>query len=145
FRHSIPYRLSDNGHNASVAEPALIEEIAALGKLKVHLGDWEAGENDNEREARVYVSSRDFGEVLRRLARASAALFIDRYHRPVDYNDIDWDELEFHQDFQRALDHCGLARGDIAQDAWREIYVNAMRQETRRLAASGESPPVEPE
>ena len=145
FKHSIPYRLSDNGHNKSVPEPELIEEITALGKLKVRLGDWEAGENDNEREARVYVSSRDFGEVLRRLACASAALFVERYHKPVDYSDVDWDELEFHEDFHRALDHCGLARGDISQDAWREIYVNAMHQETRRLAAKDESPLVEPE
>lgn len=145
FRHSIPYRLSDNGKPSAVPEPTLIEEIVALGKLQVRLGEWEPGEAANEQEARLYVSSRDFGEVLRRLACASAALFVDRYHKAIDYSDVDWDQLEYVEDFRRALDHCGLEWGDISPDGWREIYLNAMHQETSRLAAAGEAPPVEPE
>jgi len=40
FRHSIPVRISDNGRGMTVPEEALLEEVTALGKLHVSLGDW---------------------------------------------------------------------------------------------------------
>ena len=33
FRHSIPARISDNGHGMTVPEDVLLEEVSAWGKL----------------------------------------------------------------------------------------------------------------
>jgi hypothetical protein len=145
FRHSIPIQVSDNGKGLTIPESVLVEEITALGKLHVQLGEWQPGERADEHEARVFVSGKEFAEVLRRLARASAALFIDRFHKPVDAGAVDWDRLEYLSDFREALDHCGLASDDIDMDAYRDDYVETMHRETRRLAQSAESPLVEPE
>ena len=145
FRDGIPYRLSDNGKSRELADTVLIEEITALGKLHVKLGQWAAGERPGEHEARLYVSSHDFAEVLRRLAQSSAAVFIDRYQKPIDSNDVDWDRLEYLKDFQAALDHCGLDPAAMQQDNFRDIYIEAMHRETHGLAQAGEPPLVEPE
>ena len=145
FRHSIPVRISDNGRGMTVPEDVLLEEVSALGKLHVSLGDWESGERAGEHEACLTVSGREFAEVLRRLAVASAALFIERYHKSVDDNDVDWDRLEYLKDYRAALKFCGLARGDIDMDDCFDDYVVAMHRETRRLLQTGELPLVEPE
>lgn len=145
FKHSIPIRVSDNGKGLTVPESVLVEEIAALCKLRVQLGEWESGERTDERAARVIVSGKDFAEVLGRLALSSAAMFIDRFHKPVDAGDVDWDRLEYLKDFREALDHCGLAWGDIDKDAFLDDYLETMHRETQRLAQSTDSPMVEPE
>ena len=145
FRHSIPVRISDNGHGMTIPEDVLLEEVSALGKLHVCLGTWESGEHTGEHEANLTVSGREFSEVLRRLAGSSAALFVERYHKPVDESDIDWDRLEYLKDFRAALDHCGLASDDIDKDIYLNDYVETMHRETQRLAQSTDSPLVEPE
>ena len=89
FRHSIPIRISDNGRGMTVPEDVLLEEVSALGKLHVHLGNWELGERAGEHEACLHMSGQEFAEVLRRLAISSAALFVERYHKPVDDSDVD--------------------------------------------------------
>ena len=145
FRHGIPIQVSDNGKGVTIPESALVEEITALGKLQVQLGEWKPGERADEHEARVFVSGKDFAEVLRRLALASAALFIDRFHKPVDTGAVDWDRLEYLADFREALDHCGLASDDIDKDAYRDDYLETMHRETQRLAQLTDTPLVEPE
>ena len=145
FKHSIPSHLSDNGKRMTIQESVLVEEIAANAKLQIQLGEWRPGESADEQEARVFVSGKDFAEVLRRLARASAALFIDRFHKPVDAGAVDWDRLEYLADFREALDHCGLSPEDVDKDAYRDDYVKTMHRETRRLARLKEPPLVEPE
>jgi len=145
FRRGIPIQISDNGKGVTIPESALVEEITALGKLQVQLGEWKPGERADEHEARVFVSGKDFAEVLRRLALASAALFIDRFHKPVDASAVDWDRLEYLTDFREALDHCGLASDDIDKDAYRDDYLETMHRETQRLAQSTDTPLVEPE
>ena len=145
FRHSIPVRVSDNGRGMTVPEDVLLEEVSALGKLHVSLGDWESGERVGEHEACLTVSVREFAEVLRRLAVASAALFVERYHKAVDDGDVDWDRLEYLKDFRAALESCGLAWGDADMDACFDDYAEVMHHETRRLTQSGELPLVEPE
>lgn len=145
FRRNIPVRVSDNGHDMAVPEDVLLEEIAALGKLHVNLGDWTSGERVGEREACLTVSDQEFAEVLRRLAVSSAALFVERYHKPVDDDDVDWDRLEYLKDFRCALESCGLSWGDVDMDACFDDYVEAMHNETFRLAQTGELPLVEPE
>ena len=145
FRHSIPVRISDNGRGMTVPEDVLLEEVSALGKLHVCLGAWESGEYTGEHEASLTVSGREFAEVLRRLAVSSAALFVERYHKPVDASDVDWDRLEYLKNFWAALGFCGLAWGDVDMDEYFDVYAEVMRVETCRLVQSGESPLVEPE
>ena len=145
FRHGIPIKVSDNGKGLTIPESVLVDEITALGKLQVQLGGWKSGENADEHEARVVVSDKNFAEVLRRLALASAAVFIDRFQKPVDAGSVDWDRLEYHADFREALDHCGLAPDENDKDAYRDDYIEIMHRETRRLAQLTEPPLVEPE
>ncbi len=145
FKHSIPIQVSDNGKGLTILESVLVEEIAALGKLHVRLGEWTPDEKTEEHKARVFISGKDFTEVLRRLALSSAALFIDRFHKPVAAGDVDWDRLEYLKDFNEALDHCGLDWGEVDKDACFGDYVETMHRETRRLAQSSNAPLVEPE
>jgi hypothetical protein len=145
FRHSIPIKVSDNGKGLTIPESVLAEEITALGKLHVQLGEWKSDEQAEGHEARVIVSGEDFTEVLRRLALSSAAMFIDRFHKPVDAGDVDWDRLEYLRDFRAALDHCGLASDDLDKDAYLDDYIETMHRETQRLAQSTDTPLVEPE
>ena len=145
FRHSIPIKVSDNGKGMTIPESVLAKEITALGKLHVQLGEWKSDEQAEEHEARVIVSGKDFTEVLRRLALSSAAMFIDRFHKPVDAGDVDWDRLEYLRDFRAALDHCGLASDDLDKDAYLDDYIETMHRETQRLAQSTDTPLVEPE
>ena len=145
FRHGIPIQVSDNGKGLTIPESVLVEEITALAKLHVQLGEWKSDEQADEHEARVIVSGKDFTEVLRRLALSSAAMFIDRFHKPVDTGDVDWDRLEYLRDFEAALDHCGLVRDDIDKDDYLADYIETMHRETQRLAQSTDTPLIEPE
>lgn len=145
FRHSVPYRLSDNGREQSIPTPLLLEEITALGKLHIRLGEWQTAERVDEREARLYVSDREFVEVLERLARSAAVVFVDRYRKPIDETAPDWDRLEYLKDFHTALDCCGLTQGDVNPDEYRRNYIEVMHRETQRLAQADDVPPVEPE
>jgi hypothetical protein len=145
FRHHVPYRVSDNGLEQTISTPLLLEEIAALGKLPVRLGEWRTGERPDEREARLYASDRGFVEVLERLARSAAVVFVDRYRKPIDETDPDWDRLEYLKDFHTALDYCGLEEADVNPDEYRRNYVEVMHRETQRLAQAGDVPPVEAE
>ena len=145
FRHGIPVQVSDNGKGLTITESVLVEEITALGKLHVQLGEWKSAEDADEHEARVFVSDKEFAEVLRRLALSSAAVFVDRFQKAVDAGDPDWDRMEYLKDYREALDHCGLAWGDVDKDAYVDDYVETMHRETRRLAQSTDTPLVEPE
>jgi hypothetical protein len=145
FRHGIPVRLSDNGQALSGSGSALREEIAALARLRVRLGEWLPGEKPGEREAGIIVSGDQFAEVLRRLALSSAAVFYDRFRKPLDREDVDWDTLEYANDFHTALECCALEWDEVDKEAFTDGYVETMHHETRRLAQLQESPIVEPE
>jgi hypothetical protein len=145
IRHGVPVRVSDNGLGGTVSDAGLGEEIGVLTGLPVTPGAWTAGEGPGEREAPLYVAREAFAEVLHRLARSSAAVFVDRFQKPVDAGDVDWDRLEYLRDFSLALTHCRLTAAEVDQDAWYEGYVEAMHGEARRLAQARTPPPVEPE
>ena len=145
FRDNIPVRLSDNGKGLSVPEETLIEEVTTLCALHVQLGRWQPGEKKGEYEAPLFISNKELREVLRLLALSSAAMFYDRFHKPVDQDDPDWDRLEYLKDLATALDHCKLDMNDINQDVYRDEYVTTMHEETRRLSTLTETPLVEPE
>ena len=145
FRHGIPIRLSDNGKQQTLPDPALLDEIMTLAGLHVSRGEWQVGAAANEREAQLLVAGDQLDTVLERLALAAANMYIDRYGRPIDRDDVDWDALEFDTDFRTALGYCGLDWGDVDKDSYQDGYLDTMHNETRRLAASGEAPGVEPE
>ncbi|HYQ71549.1 MAG TPA: hypothetical protein VET88_06440, partial [Gammaproteobacteria bacterium] len=128
-----------------VPAAVLSEEVAAQTGLDVRVEAWQPGETAAELQALARVDRRHFTEVLNRLALSAAALFFDRYHKPVDRDDVDWDNLEFANDFRHALDYCGLDWGDIDRESCMASYVETMHAETRRLAAGRESPMVGPE
>lgn len=134
FKHNIPVRLSDNGHGLDISRQILAEEVSSLGKLHVEIGEWEHGEKLNEHEAPLFISDHQIKEVLHRLALSSAALFYDRYKKPLDKNDVDWDEQEYHKDFAEALEHCRLSWSDFKQSAYHDFYIKTMHDETWRLA-----------
>ena len=145
FTDNVPVRISDNGSQSPIPGTALIEQIKALTALQVRLGEWEPGEQQNEHEARLYVSDKQFADVLQRLALSSAAVFFDRFRKAVDKDDVDWDRMEYLKDFRTALEHCGLRWGDVDQDTFLADYGETMHQETRRLMQAAKMPPVEPE
>jgi hypothetical protein len=145
LRHGIPVRLSSKDGAPVMPAAALCGEIAAHTGLHVSLGEWLPGEETGEAQAGIRVNGEQLAEVLNRLALSAATLFFDRYHKPVDREDVDWDTMEFANDFRRALDYCGLDWSDIDRDACVKDYLETMHAETRRLAAATESPRVEPE
>jgi len=145
LRHGVPVRLSSTGEAPEIPAATLSGEITALTGLHVSLGEWLPGEEAGEIQARIRVNGDQLTEVLNRLALSAAVLFYDRYHKPVDRDDVDWDTLEFANDFRRALDYCGLDWKEADRDACKAAYLTTMHAETRRLAAAAESPLVEPE
>lgn len=145
FRHGIPVRLSDNGRDQGLLEPALMAEIAVLAGLQARRGEWQPGAAANEREAPLWVSGEQLETVLGRLALAAANIYIDRYGKPVERDDVDWDTLEFDTDFRTALEFCELAWDEVDKERFRNGYLDTMHQESQWLAASQSAPLVEPE
>jgi len=145
LRHGIPVRLSNAGGIPDLPEAALAREVESLTGLRVSLEAWQPGEEAGEVQAKTRVAREQFCEVLNRLALSAAVLFFDRYRKPVDRDDVDWDALEYANDFRRALDYCGLDWDEVDRDASKADYLKTMHSETRRLAEATEIPLVEPE
>lgn len=144
MQHGIPVRLSNNGLDIPADDAGLVEEVSRLSGLTVVVASWEAA-GDGEQEARLCVDALQFGDVLKRLALASAALFVDRYHTPIDKDSVDWDNAEYARDFNHAVECCCLDAGEMDRKAHFPDYVTLMHAETERLLNAGESPMVEPE
>jgi hypothetical protein len=145
LRHGIPVRVSCANGVPDIPAADLSGEVSALTGLHVSLEEWLPGEAAGEVQAGTRVKGEQLTEVLNRLALSAAVLFFDRYHKPVERDDVDWDTLEFANDFRRALDYCGLDWKDVERDTCKAHYLETMHTETRRLAASRESPRVVPE
>ena len=135
LEHGVPVRLSDNGLALDGTLEALEKTIADASGLPVTVCAWEPGETDGEKEAPLRVDPNRLEEVLRRFAMGSAALFFDRFRKPLDRHDVDWDAAEYAVDFHRALEVCGLDWGDADKDAHFDAYARTMHDETERLAA----------
>ena len=80
LQHGIPLRLSNNGLDIPADDAQLVDEVKAMSGLSVVIQSWQASDEPGEQEAKLCVDPLQFGEVLHRLALASAALFVDRYH-----------------------------------------------------------------
>lgn len=145
LQHGIPVRVSNNGLDIPSDDAPLVDEVSKLGGLTVVISGWEAADEPGEQEARLCVDALQFEQVLRQLALASAALFVDRYHTPIDKESVDWDDAEYARDFNHAVDCCCLDQGDMDRKEYFGIYVELMHAETKRLIESGESPLVDTE
>lgn len=145
MQHGIPVRLSNNGQEIPSDDALLVDEVKRVSGLTVVAAGWEDAAEPGERETRLCVDPLQFEEVLHRLARASAALFVDRYHTPIDKDSVDWDSAEYARDFNHAIDCCCLDPGELDRKAYFSGYVSLMHAETQRLLQSGESPPVDAE
>lgn len=143
LHHGIPLRLSNNGLDVPADDAQLVDEVSNLTELSVVIKGWEAAEDAGEKEAKLCVDALQFEEVLRRLALASAALFVDRYHTPIDKDSVDWDNAEYARDFNHAAECCCLDQGEIDRKAYFTVYATLMHAETERLIETGESPPIE--
>jgi hypothetical protein len=145
LQHGIPVRLSNNGLDIPSDDALLVEEVTRLSGLTVVISGWEDADEPGEQEARLCVDALEFEQVLRRLALASAALFVDRYHTPIDQDSVDWDNAEYARDFNHAVECCCLDQGAMDRKQYFNIYVELMHAETKRLIDAGESPMVDTE
>ena len=145
LQHGIPVRLSNNGLDIPSDDALLVEEVTRLSGLTVVISGWEDADEPGEQEARLCVDALEFEQVLRRLALASAALFVDRYHTPIDQDSVDWDNAEYARDFNHAVECCCLDQGEMDRKQYFNIYVELIHAETKRLIDAGESPMVDTE
>lgn len=131
LEHGVPTRIWVGG----MPEPALLmDEIRELTGLKVTLGPWEPGEDPGELEASLHVSPEYIGRLLEVLARASAETFYDRYHKAIESEDTDFDDEAYAQDFNAALEYCGLHWGDVDKDALAHSYVATLHRAAEEIA-----------
>lgn len=137
IRHGVPVRVSDNGKPNAVSADPLAGEIADLTGLHVHLGPWSPTGRSGESEAPVIVAREQLDKVLERMARASAVLFVDRFRKAIDADDVDWDRAEFGLDFGTALECCHLKWGEVDAQAYFADYARVMHEETTRLMQAG--------
>lgn len=131
LEHGLPRRLWIVG--AADVE-RLVDEIADLTGLNVTLGRWEAGDEVGQVEAAVNIDARDIGEVLRRLALVSAETYYDRYRKPIEASDVDYDDEAYAQDCNFALDACGLNWKQIDDTVLRSDYRRALHRAIEEIA-----------
>ncbi len=127
LEHGVP-RLVRVADAHSVDVERLLDELADVSGLHATIGRWEADEDAGEMEATVQVHPEDVTEVLRRLAQRSAEAFYDRYHKPMDAGDLDFDDEAFAQDMNEALAVCGLRWGQLDERTLRFSYERALHE-----------------
>ncbi len=132
LEHGVPTRVWVAEEAANTA--ALAEEIRELTGLQVSFGPWEAAEEPGEREATLHVRPEYIGRLLEVLAHASAEAFYDRYRKAMDPEDTDFDEEAYAQDFNAALEYCGLHWGDVEKDTLAQSYLATLHRACEQIA-----------
>ena len=140
LRHGVPDRVWMPA-DTDIDGARIASDIAEVTGLNVMVGPWMASAYPGEREALLYVREDDFGQVLRRLAHASAEVFMDRYHSAMPDEPSDFDMEAFARDFGIALELCGKRRGELAQENFQEQYRLALHDAADELAAG--KPPTQ--
>jgi hypothetical protein len=133
LERSVPVRLW-TGDRSLVDKADLLGEIAAVSGFRVRIGAWEEETEEGELEAPLTVSPSELGHVLECLATAAAAVFYDRYRKPIEAADTDWDDESYAQDFDVALRLCGIHWGQVDEGRYRDGYCTAMHLASRELA-----------
>lgn len=132
--HGVPRQVRTDGETIADVE-RLVGAIADITGLHVTLGRWEMDEDAGDWTATIHVDAQDVAEVLKRLARASAETFYDRYRKPIDASDTDFDDEACAQDFNVALGVCGLRWDQLDERAMRVTYRRALHQAVDEIAA----------
>lgn len=147
--HGVPVRVTNTvtQHDDSqqvIDENQVSAKISELTGLNVSMCDWKSI-SANEEEWSVCINKEEFEEVLHRLALASAALYVDRFHKPIDRTAVDWDDAEYACDFNHALEFCCIPWGALNKSSYFDQYVTDMHRESLRLVSSGITPPIDAE
>ena len=103
--------------------------------LRVRVGSWRDGGDSEHLEADLIVAPEDFGEVLARLAVASARTYWDRYRQCLGDGDTDYLDEAFAADFNRALALCGLRWGQVDAREHMDRYGAIVRRLCGDMAA----------
>ena len=132
LEHGVPTRIWVAEEAMSTG--ALAEEIRELTGLQVTFGSWEAGEGPGEREAALHVSPGYIGRLLEVLAHASAEAYYDRYHKAIDADATDYDAEAYAQDFNAALEYCGLHWGEVDKEFLEQSYLASLHRAADEIA-----------
>lgn len=144
FQHGIPVRISNSGSSHHIDERSVSKKIHELTGFTVSMHDW-TNNNAGEQEGAVCIDKKEFEKVLHQLALSSAAMFVDRFHKAIDRNAVDWDASEYAYDFNHAVEHCCMTYGTINKNTYFSHYIKTMHEESVRLINEGISPMVEAE
>jgi len=145
FIHGIPSVVSDNGQPGITDDAQLVDEVSGMSGLRTTLLGWYSGEAEDEHETQLCIDAMQFEDVLQRLAKSSAALFVERYHKPINEMAVDWDKQAYDVDFSRAIRHCCLNPEDINKADYFARYKKAMHKEAQCLVQAGVQPMLEAE
>jgi hypothetical protein len=143
-QHGIPVGVSSSGNQSLLNNENISDKVFELTGLRVSVQNWINASND-EQKSQVCIDRKQFEEVLRRLALSSAAMFVDRYHRPIDRYAVDWDTSEFNYDFNHAIEYCCMPYDSLNKEKYFDKYIQTMHEESVRLVDEGVSPLVEAE
>jgi hypothetical protein len=141
LEHGIPRQV--RVVTSSVDVERMAEEVADIAGMHVTLGRWEADQETGEMEAVVHIAAEDVNEILKRLAHASAETFYDRYQKPMDASDLDFDDEAYAQDMNYALAVCGLHWGQIDDRPLKRTYLRALHREVEEMAEHARHPGTE--
>lgn len=143
-QHGVPVRLTSNNINQQLTNKRISEKIHDLTGFKVSVHN-RINISPDEQEWTVCVDTKEFDEVLRRLALSSAAMFVDRFHKPIDHNAVDWDDAQFNYDYNHAIEHCCIPWESLDKASYYKRYISIMHAESVRLVYEGIAPMVEAE
>jgi len=143
LKHGVPVRICNttSNKNQQLDIKNISDKVHELTGFTVSVNNW-INISQDEQERSICVDRNEFIEVLRRLALASAAMFVDRFHKPVDNNAVDWDVAEYAYDFNQAIEHCCINYGTLNRDYYYQYYIKIMHEESVRLIENGISPMV---
>ena len=142
--HGVPVRVSNSDASQEIDVDLITEKIREITGLSVSMNDWQCISAD-EHEWSVCINKEEFEEVLHRLALSSAAMFVDRFHKAIDPNAVDWDDATYNVNFKHAREHCCISWGSLNKNDYFEHYIADMHNESLRLINAGISPYVEAE
>ena len=144
IQRGIPVRITSSDSSYTIDEQGVADRIAELTGFSISIQDWVANAPD-EQQWSVCIDPGQFERVLLNHALASAALYVDRFHKPIDVTAVDWDLAEFNYDFNRAIESYCIPYYSIDRKDFFAKYVTVMHDESVRLVEQGISPMVEAE
>ncbi len=143
-RHGVPIHVHCTDQVQPYDDHQITDKVHKLTGLTVSVHD-ATNLSTKAHEWSVCIDKNEFEEVLHRLALASAAMFVDRFHKAISSTAVDWNEAEFTYDFNHAVEHCCMPWGSLNKQAYFDRYIDVMKKESIRLIDAGISPLVEAE